>query len=189
MTVCSSASLRPAMEPARPLAERWNGHTLDARRGRRRARRRRVAGGCRLSRGELARHMLGSRPDGDQNSGLIPIHPLVERWNGHSFTARHTVPREAGATTQNSRRSHAPVRPHARRLVHAAPGRTRRSCSPRVGTAPAGRRKRARAPCTAFRLSPVLLVRQREDCWAVGQGLNHAGSGSRMIIEHYSGSS
>ncbi len=170
------------------LAERWNGRTWarvpvsDE-----------LAGGGSLA----AVDCLAETSSGDcwavgqtvaKRSGLIPIHPLVERWNGHSFTLVHSPQGNAGnypeleaiacagATACQAVGSRGSGEDDALVLTQGWNG-SRWSWE----TSP--------SPLYGFQILTGVACVSAEDCWAVGEGLNRSASGSRMIIEHFSGSS
>ena len=41
------------------------------------------------------------------------------------------------------------------------------------------------SPLYGFQALTGVACPAADDCWAVGEGLNHDGTGSRMIIEHF----
>jgi len=170
------------------IAERWNGHIWA-----------RVAVAGELSGGgslEGVACLAGSSPGTcwavgqtvTRNSGLVPIHPLVERWNGHSFTLVHSP--------QGSRGNYPELNSIACADLTACQA---------VGSRGSGEddalvltqgwngsrwsSETSPSPLYGFQSLTGVACPSAQDCWAVGEGLNHAGSGTRMIIEHYFGSS
>jgi len=116
--------------------------------------------------------------------GLIAIHPLVERWNGSSFTLVHSPPGGAGDY------------PELKAIACAAV-----TACQAVGSRGAGEdealvltegwngsswsTETSPSPLYGFEMLTGVACPSAKECWAVGEGLNHAGSGSRMIIEHF----
>jgi len=168
------------------LAERWNGRTWT-----------RVAVAGELSGGGSLAGVdcLAGTSTGTcwavgqtvtKKSGLIPIHPLVERWNGHSFTFVHSPPGNtgnypeleaiacAGATACQAVGSRGSGEDEALVLTQGWNG-SRWSWE----TSP--------SPLYGFQTLTGVACPSAGDCWAVGEGLNRAESGSRLIIEHFSG--
>ena len=118
-------------------------------------------------------------------AGLIPIHPLVERWNGNSLTLVPSPPGSAGNY----------------------PGFTAIACASSTACQAVGSRgsgedealvltegwagsswsvERSPSPLYGFQTLSGVACPAAADCWAVGEGLTHSGSGSRMILEHFS---
>ena len=46
--------------------------------------------------------------------------------------------------------------------------------------------ERSPSPLYGFQTLSGVACPAAADCWAVGEGLTHSGSGSRMILEHFS---
>ncbi len=122
-----------------------------------------------------------------RGSGLIPIHPLVERWNGNSFTFVHSPPGGIGDY------------PELEAIACGALGACQAVGSRGSGEDDAlvltqgwnGSRWSTEAspsPLYGFQTLTGVACPSANDCWAVGEGLNRTGSGSRMIIEHFSAS-
>jgi len=119
-----------------------------------------------------------------KGSGLVPIHPLVERWNGQSFTLVHSPSGGRGNY------------PELKAVTCATPG----ACQA-VGSRGSGEdealvltegwngsgwlRESSTSPLYGFQTLSGVACPSATDCWAVGEGLNHSFSGSRMIIEHF----
>jgi hypothetical protein len=167
------------------LAERWNGRAWS----------RVVVAGELAGGGSLAG--IDCRPGGSptacwavgqtagKGSGLIPIHPLVERWNGTSFTL---VSSPLGGSGNY---------PELRAISCAAP-----TACQAVGSRGSGEdearvltqgwngslwsRETSPSPLYGFQTLTGVACPSAKDCWAVGEGLNRRGTGSRMIIEHFS---
>ena len=120
-----------------------------------------------------------------KGSGLVPIRPLVERWNGKSFTVV--------ASPLGSKGNY----PELKAIACA----DRTSCQA-VGSRGAGEdealvlaqgwngshwsNESSASPLYGFQTLSGVACPSASDCWAVGEGLNRSASGSRMIIEHYS---
>jgi len=120
-----------------------------------------------------------------KGSGLVPIHPLVERWSGRSFTLVHSPPGStgnypeleaiacAGLTACQAVGSRGSGEDDALVLTEGWNGsRWAWETSP--------------SPLYGFQVLAGVSCPSAQDCWAVGEGLNHAETGSRMIIEHFS---
>jgi len=167
------------------LAERWNGHAWS-----------RVTVAGELSGGgSLAG--VDCRPGSSPTtcwavgqtevkaSGLVAIHPLFERWDGHSLTLVHSALGGVGNY------------PELRAISCA----TLTACQA-VGSRGSGEddafvltegwdgsdwsREKSPSPLYGFQMLTGVACQSAKDCWAVGEGLNHNQSGSRMIIEHFS---
>ncbi len=178
----------PSHGAGHAIAERWNGHTWT-----------RVAVTGELGGGgslEGVDCLAGSSPGTcwavgqtvTRDSGLIPIHPLVERWNGHALTAVHSPQGSTGNY------------PELQAIACSGPTACQAVGSRGSGEDEAlvltqgwnGSRwssETSASPLYGFQTLTGVACPSAEDCWAVGEGLNHAESGSRMIIEHYSESS
>ncbi|MGA2804890.1 MAG: hypothetical protein ABSF89_10940 [Acidimicrobiales bacterium] len=116
--------------------------------------------------------------------GLIAIHPLVERWDGSSFTSVHSPAGSAGNY------------PELKAIACAAV-----TACQAVGSRGAGEdealvltegwngsswsAETSPSPLYGFQSLTGVACPSAKGCWAVGEGLNHTGSGSRMIIEHF----
>ena len=174
----------PAHGVGQALAERWDGRAWS---------RVPVAGEL-LGGGSLAG--VGCRPGSSpticwavgrtvtRGAGLIPIHPLVERWNGTSFALVPSPPGSAGnypgltavvcasSTACQAVGSRGSGEDEALVLTEGWDG-----SSWSVETSP--------SPLYGFQALSGVACPAAADCWAVGDGLIHSGSGSRMIIEHF----
>jgi hypothetical protein len=170
------------------LAERWDGHAWS-----------RVtvigelSGGGSLSGvecdpGSPGASCLAVGQTGTKASGLIPIHPLVERWNGSTFMFVHSPTGSPGNY------------PELKAVACASAG----ACQA-VGSRGSGEdealvltegwngsswgSETSPSPLYGFQSLTGVACPSAKDCWAVGEGLKRSYSGSRMIIEHFSGTS
>jgi hypothetical protein len=169
------------------LAERWNGHTWA----------RVEVAGVQVGGGSLAgvECLVGLSPTrclavgqtAGKGSGLIAIHPLVERWNGSSLALVESPPGHAGDY------------PELKAVACAAPA----ACQA-VGSRGSGEDEASvltegwdgsgwsdetsPSPLYGFQTLSGVACPSPTDCWAVGEGLTRSYSGSRMIIEHFSSS-
>jgi len=121
-------------------------------------------------------------------TGLIPIHPLVERWNGSSFALIHSPSGSAGNYPQ----------------LKAVACASSTACQA-VGSRGSGQDEAlvltegwngsqwsgetSFSPLYGFQTLSGLACPSADDCWAVGEGQVRSFSGTRMIIEHFSTSS
>lgn len=119
--------------------------------------------------------------------GLIAIHPLVDRWDGSSFVSVKSPPGSAGDY------------PELKAIACAAV-----SACQAVGSRGAGEdearvltegwngsswtNETSPSPLYGFQELSGISCPSAKACWAVGEGLNHTGSGSRMVIEHFTAS-
>jgi len=119
-----------------------------------------------------------------KGSGLIPIHPLVARWNGLSFSI---VPSPSGGRGNY---------PELKAVACSGQG----ACQA-VGSRGAGEDdamvltegwnaitwsdESSPSPLYGFRTLSGVACPSARDCWAVGEGLVRSGEGTRMIIEHF----
>jgi hypothetical protein len=117
--------------------------------------------------------------------GLVPIHPLVERWNGRSLAL---VRSQLGGPGNY---------PELKAIACAA-----LSACQAVGSRGSGEdeaqvltqgwngsrwsRETSPSPLYGFRTLSGVACPSETDCWAVGEGLIRDGEGTRMIIEHFS---
>jgi hypothetical protein len=120
-----------------------------------------------------------------RGSGLVPIHPLVERWNGTSLVL---APSPAGGPGDY---------PELKAVACASSGACQAVGSRGSGEDEAsvltegwnGARwadEESPSPLYGFQSLSGVACPAPRDCWAVGEGLTHSFSGSRMIIEHFS---
>jgi hypothetical protein len=172
----------------RALAERWNGRAWS----------RVTVAGELLGGGSLAGVDCrpGSSPTAcwavgqtvTKGSGLIPIHPLVERWNGNSFTFVHSQLGSAGNYPELKAVACAAVT--ACQAVGSRGSGEDEALALAEGWNGSGwSGETSPSPLYGFQTLTGVACPTAEDCWAVGEGLNRSGSGSRMIIEHFSPSS
>lgn len=120
-----------------------------------------------------------------KGSGLVPIHPLVELWNGHSFVAVASPPGTLGNY------------PELKAIACATATRCQAVGSRGSGEDDAsdlaeGREGRswtwehAPSPLYGYQELTGIACPSVTDCWAVGEGENRSGSGVRMVVEHFS---
>ena len=116
--------------------------------------------------------------------GLIAIHPLVERWDGSSLSSVHSPPGSVGDY------------PELRAIACAAV-----TACQAVGSRGSGEddalvltegwngsnwsAEHSPSPLYGFQSLTGVACSSANGCWAVGEGLNHTGTGSRMLIEHF----
>jgi len=170
------------------LAERWDGHSWS-----------RVSVAGELSGGGSLAGVdcrPGSSPatcwavgqTGTKGSGLIPIHPLVERWNGSRLTLVHS--QLGGAGNYPELKAVACAALNACQAVGSrGSGEDEALVLTQGWNGSRWSRETSPSPLYGFQTLTGVACPSAKDCWAVGEGLNHNDSGSRMIIEHYSASS
>lgn len=118
-------------------------------------------------------------------SGLRPIRPLVERWNGSAFTLISSPKGGVGdypeleaiacgaATSCQAVGSRGSGEDEALVLTEGWNGS-------------AWSKETSPSPLHGFQSLTGVSCPLASDCWAVGEGQNKAGTGGGMIIEHYS---
>jgi hypothetical protein len=178
----------PARGTGNALAERWNGRAWS----RVTVAGELVGGGslagvdCRMASSTTTCWAVGQTVA--RGSGLIAVHPLVERWNGSSFTSVHSQAGTAGNYPELKA-----VACAAANACQAVGSRGSGEDEALVltegwnGSSWSG--ETSPSPLYGFQALTGVACPTAGDCWAVGEGLNHSGSGSRMIIEHLSPSS
>ena len=120
-----------------------------------------------------------------KGSGLIPIRPLVERWNGNSFTFVHS--QLGGPDNYPELKAVACAVPNACQAVGSrGSGEDEALVLAEGWNGSSWSGETSPSPLYGFQTLTGVACPSANDCWAVGEGLNHTGSGSRMIIEHFS---
>jgi hypothetical protein len=167
------------------LAERWNGHAWS-----------RVAVAGELPGGgslEGVDCRPGNTPTScwavgqtvTKGSGIIPIRPLVERWNGNSFTfVRSPL---GGAANYPELEAVACAALTACQAVGSRGwGEDEALVLTEGWNGSRWLRETSPSPLYGFQMLSGVACPLAKDCWAVGEGSNRNGSGIRMIIEHFS---
>ena len=166
------------------LAERWNGHAWS----------RLAVGGERAGGGSLAGvgcPQAGSRPacwvvgqTVGKGSGIIPIHPLVERWNGSSLTLVDSP--SGGPGDYPELMAVACANQTACQTVGSrGSGEDNAMVLTEGWDGSAWMREPSPSPLYGFRTLSGVACPSPKDCWAVGEGLIRSGEGTRMVIEHF----
>ncbi len=119
-----------------------------------------------------------------KGSGLGPIRPLVERWNGSAFKLIASPLGSAGDYPEP-----AAVACASRAACQAVGSRGSGEDESRVLTegwdGSAWSQELSPSPLYGIQTLTGVACPSAVDCWAVGEGLNKTGTGSLMLIEHY----
>jgi hypothetical protein len=166
------------------LAERWNGHAWA-----RVAVAGELSGGGSLSGVECGPG--GSPPSclavgqtGAKGSGLIPIRPLVERWNGSTFKLVHSP--TGGPGNYPELKAVACAGADACQAVGSrGSGEDEASVLTEDWNGSRWSSETSPSPLYGFQTLTGVACPSATQCWAVGEGLRHSFSGSRLIIEHF----
>lgn len=175
----------PKKGVAQVLAERWNGKVWS-----------RVAvAGVLSGGGSLAgvECSPGSTPatcwvvgqTATNKPGLVPIHPLVERWNGRSFVLVESP--LGGPDNYPELKAIACASLAACQAVGSrGSGEDEALVLTQGWNGTSWSRETSPSPLYGFRTLSGIACPSATDCWAVGEGLIRDGEGTRMIIEHFS---
>ena len=167
------------------LAERWNGHAWS-----RVAVAGQLPGGgslaaidCRPGMVPITCWSVGQTVG--KGSGLVPIHPLVEHWNGHTFTlARSPLGGPGDYPELKAVSCAAPTQCQA--VGSRGSGEDEASVLTQGWNGSSWARETSRSPLYGFQTLSGVSCPSAQECWAVGEGQNRSFSGVRLILEHYS---
>jgi hypothetical protein len=174
----------PKHGSSQALAERWNGRNWS-----RVAVAGQLAGGgslagvdCRPGTSPTMCWAVGQTVG--KGSGLVPIHPLVERWNGHSFALVNSP--LGGPGNYPELKSVSCGAPEVCQAVGSrGSGEDEASVLTQGWNGSAWSRESSRSPMYGFQTLAGVSCPTAQDCWAVGEGQNRSFSGVRLIIEHF----
>jgi hypothetical protein len=169
------------------LAERWNGHAWS-----RVAVAGQLSGGgslagidCRPGLGAGACWAVGQTVA--KGSGLVPIHPLVERWNGHKFNLISS-PLGGPGNYPELKAVSCGEPTECQAVGSRGTGEDEASVLTQGWNGSNWVRETSRSPLYGFQMLTGVSCPSDKDCWAVGEGQNRSFSGVRLIIEHFAAS-
>ena len=123
-----------------------------------------------------------------KGSGLVPIRPLDERWNGTSFTLVTSPRGGAGDYPQLSAVACASL-VACQAVGTRGSGEDEGLVLTEGWNGSAWSQETSPSPLYGIQDLTGVACPSATDCWAVGEGLNRTATGSRMMIEHYAASS
>ena len=119
-----------------------------------------------------------------KGSGLIPIHPLIERWKGGALTVVDSPP--GGRDDYPELRAVACANKLACQAVGSrGSGEDDAMVLTEGWNGSTWSRETSPSPLYGFRTLSGVACPSAKDCWAVGEGLIRSGEGTRMVIEHF----
>jgi hypothetical protein len=167
------------------LAERWNGKTWS-----RIAVPGQLSGGgglmgvaCRPGNSPTTCWVVGQT--GPKGTGLIAIHPLVERWNGSSLTLV-TSPLGGAGNYPELQAVACAARTACQAVGSRGAGEDEADVLTEGWNGSSWSRETSPSPLRGFQMLSGVACPSTTDCWAVGNGSPVTGNGDRMLIEHYS---
>jgi len=174
----------PKHAGSQSLAERWNGHVWS-----RVAVAGQLPGGgslagidCRPGVVPITCWSVGQTVG--KGSGLVPIHPLVEHWNGHTFTlARSPFGGPGNYPELKAVSCAAPTQCQA--VGSRGSGEDEASVLTQGWNGSSWARETSRSPLYGFQTLSGVSCPTAQECWAVGEGQNRSFSGVRLILEHF----
>jgi hypothetical protein len=118
-----------------------------------------------------------------KGNGLVPIHPLVERWNGRSFAIVGSPLGGPGNYPELKAVSCAAAA--ACQAVGArGSGEDEAFVLTQGWNGSSWSREASRSPLYGFQSLTGVSCPSTGDCWAVGEGQNRSFTGTRLIFEH-----
>ena len=123
-----------------------------------------------------------------KGKGLVAIHPLVEAWNTRSLALVKSPPGRAGDYPELNAIACAAAAA-CQAVGSRGSGQDEASLLTEGWGGSRWSTEQSPSPLYGFQALTGVACPSASDCWAVGEGLNHSFSGTRMIIEHFSASS